>query len=88
MSQPLRVSAGTLNFTLPVGNDSAGTMQYTGRALDLETTGRELRTELNYATPLDRHQEVGVALAHRDQPDHAADAPDDNLVAVRWQLRF
>lgn len=88
VSQPLRVSAGTLNFTLPVGNDSAGNMQYTGRALDLGTTGRELRTELNYAAPLDRHQEVGIALAHRDQPDHAADAPDDNLVAVRWQLRF
>lgn len=88
VSQPLRASAGTMNFNLPVGNDNEGHMQYAAHSFDLETRGRELRTELNYTTPLDNHQELGLALAHRHQPDHVAEAADDNMVALRWQLRF
>ena len=88
VSQPLRASTGTMNFNLPVGNDTMGQMQYAARAFDLKTHGRELRTELNYVTALGRNQEIGVALAHRNQPDHNAHASSDNMVAVRWGVSF
>lgn len=88
LSQPLRASSGTMRFDLPVGNDAEGQMQYGAHALDLKTSGRELRTELNYVTPLGREQELGVSLAHRNQPDHDARAPDDNMIALRWRMRF
>jgi hypothetical protein len=88
VSQPLRASTGTMNFNLPVGNDTMGQMQYAARAFDLKTHGRELRTELNYVTALGRNQEIGVALAHRNQPDHNAHASSDNMVAVRWGISF
>ncbi|HEY9199604.1 MAG TPA: S8 family peptidase [Gammaproteobacteria bacterium] len=88
LSQPLRATSGVMNFNLPVGNDAAGRMHYATHAVDLDTSGRELRTELNYVTPLGRDQELGAVLAHRDQPDHDANAADDHMVAVRWQLRF
>lgn len=88
MSQPLRARAGTMKFHLPTGNDSDGRMQYTARALELGSRARELRTELNYTTPLGPQQELGIALAHRVNPDHAEDAEDDRMFAVRWQLQF
>lgn len=87
-SQPLRATSGTMNFNLPVGNDIAGQMQYESRSFDLGTSGRELRTELHYVTPLGRNKELGLALAHRDQPDHDALASDDNMVSVRWGMQF
>ncbi|MBI5461266.1 MAG: S8 family peptidase [Gammaproteobacteria bacterium] len=88
VSQPLRASSGAMNFNLPTGNDATGQMQYEAQSFDLKTRGHELRTELNYVTPLGRNQNIGIALAHRDQPDHDANAPDDNMIAVRWGLRF
>lgn len=88
LSQPLRASSGTMTFDVPVGNDAAGQMHYETRGLELRTSGRELRTELSYVTPVGRHKEVGVVLAHRQQPDHDANAPDDSMAAVRWQMQF
>lgn len=88
LSQPLRATSGTMSFSTPIGNDADGQMQYEARNVNLETSGRELRTELSYVTPMGKDREVGVVLAHRQQPDHDANAANDNMAAVRWQMRF
>lgn len=88
LSQPLRATSGTMRFDVPTGNNASGEMQFQTRGFDLETSGRELRTELSYVTPTGRDQELGVVLAHRQQPDHDANAADDTMAGVRWQMRF
>lgn len=88
LSQPLRAASGTMRFNVPIGNDASGEMRYQTRGFELRTSGRELRTELSYVTPTGRDQEFGVVLAHRKQPDHDANAANDTMAGVRWQMRF
>ncbi len=77
-SQPLRVSGGGLNLTLP------GT---SAQFLPLDPSGRERDWEAVYVRPLGKGWITGNVFL-RQQPGHFATAPDDLGAAVRYSLNF
>lgn len=87
-AQPLRVSSGGLNLNLPVGY-SYETLQteFGQRTLNLAPQGRELASELAYATPLWGGY-LNTNLFWRQEPGHFEALSDDFGGAVRFQLKF
>lgn len=87
-AQPLRVSSGGLNLNLPVGY-SYETLQteFGQRTLNLAPEGRELVSELAYATPLWGGY-LNTNLFWRQEPGHFEALNDDFGGAVRFQLKF
>ncbi|GAB5482818.1 MAG: hypothetical protein Pars92KO_25750 [Parasphingorhabdus sp.] len=87
-AQPLRVSSGGLNLNLPVGY-SYETLQteFGQRTLNLAPQGRELVSELVYATPLWGGY-LNTNLFWRQEPGHFEALNDDFGAAVRFQLKF
>ncbi|WP_422345122.1 S8 family peptidase [Parasphingorhabdus sp.] len=87
-AQPLRVSSGGLNLNLPVGY-SYDTLQteFGQRTLNLAPEGRELVSELAYATPLWGGY-LNTNLFWRQEPGHFEALNDDFGGAVRFQLKF
>lgn len=87
-AQPLRVSSGGLNLNLPIGY-SYETLQteFGQRTLNLAPQGRELVTEMAYATPLWGGY-LNTNLFWRQEPGHFEALNDDFGGAVRFQLKF
>ena len=88
LSQPLRVSGGGLNLTLPTGYDYATlTPGYGDRRLDLRPLGAERVAEVAYARPL----WIGSLSFNgywRQDPGNNARQPDDKGALVRWSAGF
>jgi len=88
ISQPLRVSAGSLDFDLPVDYDYASETAIIGRqSLNLTPQGREIMSELTWGLPIWGGWLSGSAF-HRRQPGHFADAPDDLGALVGFNASF
>lgn len=87
-AQPLRVSSGGLHLNLPVGY-SYETLQteFGQRTLNLAPEGRELVSELAYATPLWGGY-LNTNFFWRQEPGHFEALNDDFGGAVRFQLKF
>lgn len=87
-AQPLRVSNGGLNLYLPVGY-SYQTLQteFGQRTLNLAPAGRELVSEMAYATPLWGGY-LNTNLFWRQEPGHFESVGDDFGGAVRFHLKF
>ena len=88
VSQPLRVSRGGLNLTLPSSYDYAdGSAGYDVMRFNLAPTGRERDVEAVYSLPLSG----GVLTANgywRVQPGNYRAARDDVGTAIRFSLGF
>ncbi len=88
ISQPLRVSGGSLRFDLPVEYDYASSSAVFARqSLDLTPEGREIMSELNWGLPLWGGWASASAF-HRSQPGHFEQAPDDVGALVRFNAAF
>ncbi|MEO1488315.1 MAG: S8 family peptidase [Pseudomonadota bacterium] len=88
ISQPLRVSAGGLDFDLPVAYDYASETAILGRQrLDLTPEGREIMSELAWGLPVWGGYARASAF-HRRQPGHFATAPDDVGAVVSFNATF
>ncbi len=86
VSQPLRVSQGGFNLTLPTGYDYASLSTTTGsRFFNLAPTGREIDVEAVWSARLGGGW-IGTNLFWRRDPGNIAAAPDDVGVAVRYNL--
>ncbi len=84
IAQPLRVNAGGLNLTLPIGFDYAtGTASFGTTHLNLAPDGREVDVEAIYSTPL-WGGALSANLFWRTQPGNIAAAPDDQGAALRF----
>ena len=86
IAQPLRISNGGLNLTLPTGYDYAsGTALFGVQRLNLAPDGRELDIEAVYAMPV-----LGGALSAnlfwRQQPGNIAASPSDKGAAISFSL--
>ncbi|MGI9418701.1 MAG: hypothetical protein ACR2RA_12780, partial [Geminicoccaceae bacterium] len=89
VGQPLRVSSGSANVTVPVGRTEDGrVLKETVRA-DLSPDKREIATEAVYRMSLgaDGHTLTTGAFA-RFNPDHDPDASPDLGIGIKYQLRF
>lgn len=88
ISQPLRVSGGSLRFDLPVDYDYASEQAVFARqSLDLAPQGREIMSELSWSLPLWGGWASASAF-HRRQPGHFVSAPDDLGALVRFNSAF
>jgi hypothetical protein len=89
IAQPLRVSNGGLDFTLPTNYDYAtlAVTDWTTQRLDLTPTGREVDAELRYAFPFWSGL-VETNLFWRHNPGNFADLPADAGAALRWSRNF
>lgn len=88
LSQPLRVSSGSIGLTLPVAYDYATlTPTYGTRTLSLSPSGREIDGELAWRGPL-WGGDGSVSVFYRIDPGHYASLPDDKGLAIRWQRDF
>ena len=89
LAQPLRVSSGGIDLTLPTywdyATSSVGT--WTTQHLGLAPTGRELDLEMRYARPF-AGGVVQTNLFMRRNPGNWASLPTDRGAAVRWSLGF
>jgi len=77
VSQPVRVTAGAIQFDLPVGYDYATESAIFGRqSLSLAPEGREIMSEFNWSAQLPFGR-VSTSVFYRSEPGHFQNAPDD-----------
>jgi hypothetical protein len=86
--QPLRVSAGGLNLTVPVDyNYSNGSVRYDETFFNLAPEGRELAFELGYGVrALGGRADFNTFV--RSDPGHVETMKSDMGAAIRYSLRF
>lgn len=88
VSQPLRVTRGGIDLTLPVSYDYASeTAGFATRRLSLAPSGRETVGEIAWRGPLAKGW-ASASLYYRTDPGHYAQAPADAGVAVTWSRGF
>ncbi len=88
LSQPLRVSSGGLNLSLPVAYDYTTLSATQGvRRLSLAPRGREMDAELAWRGRFAGGWATG-SLFYRREPGHMASVPDDKGVAFSWSAAF
>ena len=87
-AQPLRVSDGGIDLSLPVAYDYASrAASFATQRLNLAPSGRELVSEMSYRAAL-WEGIVSANLFWRQQPGHYQAAPDDMGAALRYSLSF
>jgi hypothetical protein len=87
LSQPLRATSGSMNIAAPSDVTSGGAVVYDHRAIALGAPARELLTEVTYYTPVSHDAGVAVSYIARHNPGNTV-GPDENVVGVRYTLRF
>lgn len=75
VSQPMRTVSGAIQLVVPVAADAQGSPVMQARAISLRPEGREIRSDVLYMNPINRHSSVFVGLAVRNQPDHDRTLP-------------
>lgn len=87
--QPLRVSAGTARFAVPVAHDlDSGSVIYEQRTAGLSPSGRELDVELSYRLRMPGGLNLEANVLHQFNAGHIAGGADDTTVLVRAARRF
>jgi hypothetical protein len=88
IAQPLRVTSGGFDVTLPVSYDYAtGQAGFALQRLNLAPQGRETDVEAYWLLPI-RGGAVTANLFWRNQPGHIAASPNDAGGAIRFSLRY
>ncbi|MEL6238231.1 MAG: peptidase S8, partial [Pseudomonadota bacterium] len=88
VSQPLRVTGGSLSFDLPVAYDYATETPILGRqSLNLSPEGREIMTEIAWSAPV-LFGYARASMFHRSEPGHIAGAPEDVGGLISFNASF
>ncbi|MGI9488759.1 MAG: S8 family peptidase [Geminicoccaceae bacterium] len=89
VGQPLRVSKGSAEVTVPTGRTSDGQVIQDSGSLDLSPSGREVAFEATYNFGL-QHNDHGLAAGTflRLNPDHDPDANPDVGIGMKYKLAF
>jgi hypothetical protein len=88
VSQPMRSASGAMQLVVPVGADEQGAPVMQNRSIALRPDGREIRTDVLYLTPINRHASTFVGVAFRNQPDHDRTAPRQVTVGAGMKAVF
>ncbi len=86
-SQPLKVTQGALDYSVPVGRFANGDVQFDTERVNLaDTNATETRADAYYRTFVGERLELGGFLSYRSNPNHVSDHGDDAIVmaTVRW----
>lgn len=88
LSQPMRTYAGQIAMDLYTGLNSDGSPARERMQFSMVPLGRELRGEINYATPAGPDASLGATLMLRHEPDHLPDTAMEKLLALRYLKQF
>jgi hypothetical protein len=88
VSQPMRTYSGHVVIDVLSGVDNAG-MQTRERLLfSMAPVGRELRTELNYQSPVGKDASAGITFLLRRDPNNMIDVSTEKVLAMRYTVLF
>lgn len=88
VSQPLRAVSGAMQMVVPVGADENGSPVMASRSISLRPDGREMRADVLYLRPINRHAKWFLGVTVRDQPDHDPTAPRETTVGAGVRAVF
>lgn len=89
VGQPLRVTAGTAEITVPVSRTEDGQVRTETVRADLSPGRREIATEAVYKLDLGAEgHTLSTGAFARFNPDHDPDASPDLGFGIKYQLRF
>jgi hypothetical protein len=88
VSQPMRTYAGQMVMDVLTGVDSNGVQTRERMRFSMVPVGRELRTELNYLSPVGRDASAGVTLLLRRDPNNMVNVGMEKLLALRYTKQF
>ncbi len=88
LAQPMRAYAGQMTMDVQTGIDAAGAPLRQRLQFDMMPSGRELKAELGYQTPVGRDAAAALAVLLRRHPNHLAEAATERLLALRYTRRF
>lgn len=88
VSQPMRAVSGDMQMVVAVGADTQGSAVMQSRSISLRPDGREVRTDVLYMNPLNRHANAFLGVTLRRQPDHERTAPRQVTVGAGLRMVF
>lgn len=88
VSQPLRVSSGSANISLPQDVLADGSYVYQDSTLNLAAQGQEMDFGAFYNLAYSGNSEISIGSVLRLQPDNVADASNEGLVVARLKSEF
>ena len=89
VGQPLRVSEGSAEVTVPVGRTETGEVLQESGKLDLSPSGREIAFEATYEFALESESHgLATGAFIRLNPDHDPDAKPDMGIGLKYTLNF
>jgi hypothetical protein len=88
VSQPMRTYSGHVVIDVLSGVDNAGVQTRERLLFSMAPVGRELRTELNYQSPVGKDASAGITFLLRRDPNNMIDASTEKVLAMRYTLLF
>jgi len=86
-SQPLKIRSGSVNYSIPTGQDQNYNILFNTERVDLsDTQATEHNFEAYYRTMLNDKIEFGSFLSFRDDPNHVSGLGDELLVMATLKL--
>ncbi|WP_232196980.1 S8 family serine peptidase [Thioalkalivibrio sp. ALJ24] len=87
-NQPMRVTGGDIEASVPVGRTVDGEVIREDRTASIGTEGRQTDVELGYSFMPDRDSRINANLLYMDQPNHDSNASGELAGAVTYAVRF
>ncbi|MDJ0955817.1 MAG: S8 family serine peptidase [Arenicellales bacterium] len=88
VSQPLKVTKGEVNLTVPQARSLDNVITSTTERVDLGSGGRELALETFYRTWIGKKTRFTAHLMHRKNPDHVTNAASNTSVLGILEYQF
>lgn len=88
VSQPLRVTSGRADLTLPVDVASDSSIIYGRDSLNLAPKGRQLDFETYYHIPFDQASELHLNAIYRLNPNNGAFETNDATLLTKYHMAF
>ena len=88
VGQPLRVEAGRVRFSIPVGRTKDGRVLRRSLNANLEPSGRQIDIAAQWRRPVGEGSELRLGAGWSHQPGHDASADPDLNVLAGWRHTF
>jgi hypothetical protein len=87
-SEPMRVTSGTANVTVPTARDFYGNIVTSSQSLSTADNGQELNLQGFYSYHPTEGSSIDAGVLVRMQPDNVSTAPTETIGIMRWTAKF
>lgn len=88
VSQPLRTASGAMQMVVPLRAAEDGSPVMAPRSISLRPDGHEIRVDLLYMRPINRHTQWFLGASVRHHPDHDPAAAPERTVGTGFRALF